>query len=414
MTLRQRIGPLRPLLVTWFLTRTVALVLAVIKRMDTGDVEYYYRQGREHALTTGLIEYPYPVAVALMAPAKVLPHWVYLTLFPLLALVLDAALTYLFWRVFGKRMMWRWVWLIALIGPLAFFRFDIYVTAAIAVYLIAVARRPIVSGLAVVAGFSVKLWPAIFGLGFVGNRWLRIKHMLTAAAGGLAVLAVTALTAGVDRIFTPLTWQATRGFQTESLMSSVLGMRIFVGERYLTDKRNGSFEYVGSGLEDWTWAVQALSKVGYGLVVVLVMLTLWCCIRGHRTPGEPAASSAVVERAGMGTLVVERDVLCVGMTAIIATFILTSPVISPQYLLWLIPPLVLMPIRRVRHLGYVVMALCQLNFPLLFDGLFSPSLIYAGAYRLAVFSRNMALLAIVVLTVGWLLRRVQAQVRARA
>lgn len=396
------------MVILWVLTRGFVVLLAFDRNLTTGDVLYYYRQAQRHSLTDGLVEYPFPMAVALMAPAKVLPWSAYSFSFAALALAVDAALAYACYRAFGREAAWRWVWLLALIGPLAYYRFDIYVTASLTVYLLAVRRHPGVAGTAVASGFGVKLWPAIFGLGFVGQLRQRLRQMIVALAGGVAVLAVTAAVAGIDRIFSPLKWQGSRGFQTEALLSSGIGLGQLFGHSARLAKQHGSWEYVGPELAEWTWVVQALSKAGYVLVFALIVVVMLCSHNAQMSPSEMADDIS----DGDGPLSAktrELEVLAVGMTAVVGTFIVTSPVISPQYLLWLIPGLVLVPIRSVRYLGYAVMALSQLNAPVLFMQLFSTDYWDAAAYRLTVFTRNVLLLVLVVLTIRWLLQRLPSR-----
>lgn len=394
----------------WILTRTAAIILAIAKNLTTGDVRYYYKQAQAHSLTDGLIEYPFPIAVGLMAPAKVMPWLVYDFAFAILALCVDAAAVYAWYRVVGRQAAWRWAWLIALIGPLAFYRFDIYVSAALCVLLLAVARRPVASGLAVAAGFGVKLWPAIFGFGFVGDRRTRLRHMGAALAGGVGLMAITALAAGPERIISPLKWQGERGFQTESFLSSIFGLRYLVGDRLELGKRNGSWEYVDASLQDWTWMVQAFSKLGY-VAALSVLVLLIVLANRHRAL---AVGSHPVDAEGTdAATTLERERLAMGMTAVISILLITSPVLSPQYLLWLIPSLVLVPSTSLRRLGYLAMALSQLNLPIMFSATFSDHDVYAAALRLILFVRNAALLAIAVLATHWLVQQLRAQ-RSRA
>ena len=399
----------RGVLWAWVLTRTFSLVLAYLDGMTAGDVRYYYDEARAHSLTTALLEYPFPSALALSFPAKTLPWLVYDIGFATLAVVIDGLIALAFYRHFGGRAAWRWTWLVACLGPIAYYRFDIYVAASLAVFVLAVPNRPWLSGLAVASGFGVKLWPAIFGIGMAGSKRQRWQHMFFSLLGGLTLLVGTAVSAGVDRIFSPLKWQGSRGFHTEAVLSSVIGLRQLFGDGLPIRQQNGAWEYVGENLAHWTWIPQLLGKLGY--VAVLALLAVTCYLlrnsRGSRDEANPDEDRAALTSD-------QRHVLGVGLTAVIGMFVVTSPVISPQYMIWMIPGLVLVPAGRMRRLGYALMIGCQLNLPWLFDGVVSHDYLFASAYRVAIFCRNVVLMWLVIESVRWLLTRVQATRRTAA
>ena len=97
--------------------------------------------------------------------------------------------------------------------------------------------------------------------------------------------------------------------------------------------------------------------------------------------------------------------LALTMTCVISVLILSSPVLSPQYLIWLIPALVLVDDARLRLLGAVTLVLTQLEFPFLFDGIFSDHTLFALTTRVVILVRNMLLVWLTVRAVMLLAQR---------
>ena len=79
--------------------------------------------------------------------------------------------------------------------------------------------------------------------------------------------------------------------------------------------------------------------------------------------------------------------------------------LSPQYLIWLIPALVLVDDARLRLLGAVTLVLTQLEFPFLFDGIFSDHTLFALTTRVVILVRNMLLVWLTVRAVMLLVQR---------
>lgn len=353
----------------WLGTRLILLSLIPGFVILNSDIEYYFAWARIGNLTGGLEEYPFPMALGLMLPGKILTSvGAYKVGYIASALAVDGLITWLMGRRFGLKAAAHWVWLVAAFGSLAYTRFDIYVAAALAGVLIFATGAPVKAGLAVALGSAVKMWPAVFGFGLVGEWRQRRRHMVAAIIGGLTWVLATAVSAGFDRVFSPLKWQGARGFQVESVLGSVMGLAKLGGARLELELRQGSWEYVGAQARQWDFVVKPLSYLGYLAIVALVVLA-W--------------------RAGRDGRV---QTLAVSMLAIISTFMVASPVISPQYLIWIAPALAVIEERRMRWLGYVIMVLTQLNVPFFFDWFFRGDAPYSQLIRIDVFVRNVLLI----------------------
>lgn len=350
------------------MTRLVMLALVTAYPLLRHDVEYYAAQAHERGWSTGLVEYPFPVAVWLMAPAHVLPYAAYLVLFVATALLCDAVATLVLARRMGMAAGWRWTVFVALLGPLAYVRFDLFASFALVIALVEARRHPVRSGLAVAAGVAVKLWPAAFGVGLLGPMRRRARHMLAALASGLAWVALTALVAGPSRVTSPLTWQGERGFECESLWGALLGLeRVFGRSVVHLEKRQGSWEYAGELADTWHWLVPLTQDAGYVAILGLLLLG-WRAGHDERTA-----------------------TLALTMTAVTSVLVLTSPVLSPQYLLWLLPGLMLVEDVRLRRLACAALVLTQVEMPFVFDGLLTDLWWFSVVFRVVVAVRNVLL-----------------------
>ena len=129
------------------------------------------------------------------------------------------------------------------------------------------------------------------------------------------------------------------------------------------------------------WMVKPTQYVGYVLALSLLALG-WRAGRDERV-----------------------TTLALTMTCVISVLILSSPVLSPQYLIWLIPALVLVDDARLRLLGAVTLVLTQLEFPFLFDGIFSDHTLFALTTRVVILVRNMLLVWLTVRAVMLLVQR---------
>ncbi|MGI5351934.1 glycosyltransferase 87 family protein [Streptomyces sp. CA-250714] len=201
--------------------------------------------------------------------------------------------------------VWAWVAGVPLLGPTAYARYDLMVTVLAVAALLAAARHPRTAGALAGLGALVKVWPALLLLGTPRGRATRTVWL----SALVTVLAVTAgFAATMPGAMDFLSAQGGRGTEVESVGSLVLHAARQFGWEGQVLLRYGSMEFVGPG-------VGAVSNVAVVLTgVVFGWLLLW------RLRARVWTSATPADAALAGVLV----------------FVVTSRVLSPQYLIWLV------------------------------------------------------------------------------
>ncbi|MER5434710.1 glycosyltransferase family 87 protein [Streptomyces sp. NPDC002588] len=352
MTTKAPGSPLTPLLTTWGVTRLVLLLFVfkvfVFPGPDvTTDVSSIY-QGWYDVLRTGTFpradvtwQYPPAAALAILSPA-LLPFLSYAQAFFVLAFLADlAVLTLLLSSGLrpgrSPRGAWLWVAGVPLLGPTVYARYDVMVTAVAVAALVAGARHPRAMGALTGLAAMLKVWPVLLLAGAARRRsW-------TAAALTAAVLsALFALT--VPGAFAFLTFQRDRGTEVESLGALVFHTARWFGWRGEVLLNYGSVEFLGPYVAVVSDAALFLTALAFG------WLLLW------RLTAKRFAPHTLADAA---------------FTAVLL-FTVTSRVISPQYLVWLVGlAAVCLCFRATRMTGpaALVLAACPLTvleFPVFF------------------------------------------------
>ncbi|MBJ3807412.1 DUF2029 domain-containing protein [Streptomyces flavofungini] len=308
------------LLALWAPTRALLLLcvfhVIVIPGPDvTNDVAFIY-QGWYEVLRTGTFplddvtwQYPPAAALAILGPGM-LPFLGYPAAFFLLAFVADAVVTGLLVYAAGRpgrtlRGAWVWTAGVALLGPTAYARYDLMVTAVAVAALLAGARRAHTAG--VLAGFGavVKVWPVLLLVGAPRGRAAR-------RSWGAAVLTAGAVTSAfvvaMPGALAFLTFQRDRGTEVESLGALVFHVARHFGWSGAVRLNYGSVEFLGPYVPLVSGVAQALSVAALGwLVLWRVRARVWSAA----TPADAAFAAVLL-------------------------FTTTSRVISPQYLVWLV------------------------------------------------------------------------------
>ncbi|MGV9283248.1 glycosyltransferase 87 family protein [Streptomyces sp. NPDC003730] len=309
------------LLSTWGASRLV-LLLFVLKVLVfpgpdvTSDVSVIYR-GWSDVLRTGTFpladvtwQYPPAAALAIVSPG-LLPFLEYATAFFVLVCVTDAAVLSLLWhagRGPGRSPRGAWVWVVGvpLLGPTVYARYDVMVTAVAVAALLAAGRHPRVAGGLAALGALLKVWPAMVLLGMRGRApWLAA---VLSGAGLTALFAVS-----MPGAFAFLTFQRERGVEVESLGSLVFHVARHFGWEGGVLLNYGSMEFLGPHVGTVGTVSMALSGVAFGWLV------LWRLLAA-RSGGPGFAAHTAADAAFVAVLM----------------FTVTSRVISPQYLVWLI------------------------------------------------------------------------------
>ncbi|GAA4814374.1 glycosyltransferase 87 family protein [Streptomyces ziwulingensis] len=302
--------------VVWCATR-LTLLLFVLKVYVfpgpdvTSDVSVIYR-GWYEVLRTGTFpltdvtwQYPPAAAVAILSPG-LLPFLDYATAFFTLACAADlAVLALLTHGGLGRggtlRGAWVWVVGVPLLGPTVYARYDVMVTAVAVAGLLAAARHPRAAGALAAVGALLKVWPALLLLGVrERSAW--------AAAAVTGVVVAGAFWVAVPGAFAFLTFQRDRGTEVESLGALVFHVARGFGWDGQVVFNYGSVEFLGPWVDLVSTAALTLTGAAFG------WLLLWR-LRATRFEAHTAADAAFVA---------------------VLLFTVTSRVISPQYLVWLI------------------------------------------------------------------------------
>ncbi|MEW2619563.1 glycosyltransferase family 87 protein [Streptomyces sp. NPDC048106] len=304
------------LLAIWCGTRVVLLLFVlgvyVFPGPDvTTDVSVIYHNWYE-VLRHGTFprddvtwQYPPAAALAILSPA-LLPFLSYAHAFFALAFLADlTVLVLLLWQARrpgrSRRGAWVWVAGVPLLGPTVYARYDVMVTAVAVAALLAGARHPRVMGALAAFGALLKVWPALLLAGAVRRRaW--VSAVVTGA-----VLAA-AFAVSMPGAFAFLTFQRERGTEVESLGALVFHVARHFGWRGQVLLNYGSLEFLGPYVPEVSAAALALTAGAFG------WLLLWR-LRARRFAPHTLADAA--------------------LTAVLL-FTLTSRVLSPQYLVWLI------------------------------------------------------------------------------
>ncbi|MFF3837003.1 glycosyltransferase 87 family protein [Streptomyces sp. NPDC001930] len=341
----------------WGLTRIVLLLcvfkVVVVPGPDaTAEVGQIY-QGWFDVLRTGEYprsdvtwQYPPAAALAILSPA-LLPFLGYATAFFVLALLCDAFVMGLLLhtgRRAGRSMRGAWLWLAAvpLLGPTAYARYDVMVTAVAVAALLTVGRDPRVLGALAGFGAVLKVWPALLLVGTPkgGATW-RSWPVAAGAAGAVLLLCA----AWMPGSLAFLSYQSERGTEVESMGAMVFHVARHFGWEGEARMNYGSMEFLGPYVSWVSSAAMVLTVAAFG------WLALW------RFKARRFSSSTTADAAFVAVLL----------------FTVTSRVISPQYMIWLFGLAAVClayrssSMRRPAHLVLWATAVTQFEFPVWFS-----------------------------------------------
>ncbi|GAA2491557.1 glycosyltransferase family 87 protein [Streptomyces gobitricini] len=345
-----------PVVGIWLLTRALLLLCVfkvfVLPGPDiTSDVSVIY-QGWYDVLRTGTYplddvtwQYPPAAALAILSPG-LLPFLDYASAFFVLAFVSDAVVFGLLLyagRRPGKCLSGAWVWVagVPLLGPTAYARYDLMVTAVAVAALLAGVRHPRVLGALAGFGALLKVWPALLLAGTRRGGVTRRSWTAAAVTGTAVLLACTAAMPGALAF---LTFQRDRGTEVESLGSLVFHVARNFGWEGRVLLNYGSVEFLGPYVPVVSTAALALTVLAFGWLLV------W------RLRAREFGTTTLADAAFAAVLL----------------FTTTSRVISPQYMIWLVGLaavcLVFRASRMARPAKMVLVAtgVTMLEFPIWF------------------------------------------------
>ena len=295
--------------VVWLATRTALYLPATVPGRD-GDAGLY-QQWYACCLSHGTLpvadpmwQYPPGAALVFWLPGR-LPGS-YVDHFMFLAIGCDLAITFMLClrarRGGSLAGAWYWVCGVPLLGPVTVGRFDV-VPVALSVAALCVTGRGSVRGALIGAGAAVKAWPVTLLVGLAPGQQ---RRGIAAAAAVLA--AVCAFFASGTASF--LAHQNARGVEIESVAATPFMIWRQAGWHGTVAYRFGAYQLSGGHVA----LAQDASDLGLALAVAAVIGWRLLIASGRaRWRPEFAADAPLA-----ATLL----------------FLVTSPVLSPQYLLW--------------------------------------------------------------------------------
>ncbi|MFE1577019.1 glycosyltransferase 87 family protein [Streptomyces fradiae] len=312
---RERRRPeLLPLLAVWAVSRAALLWLLTHDTLGIGqvgqEVHVLYRHWYERIAGGDLPgdettwQYPPGAALVLLAPGAV-PGLTYFQAFVALALLADLAVVLALARAGGDG-AWYWTGGLPLLLHTPLARYDLPVTAlAVAALLALYAGRARLGGALAGLGALAKGWPLLTLTGTAPGPGTRRSwwSAVVTALGGAAALAVA-----FPHTLDFLRHQGGRGVQVESVGGTLLSLAHLAGWRGQVVYRYGAYEFTGP----FTDAVAAGSLLCTGAAVLwLVVWRVRSPLRSRATPLDAALAAVLLVTV-------------------------TSRVISPQYLVWLL------------------------------------------------------------------------------
>jgi hypothetical protein len=228
-----------------------------------------------------------------------------------------------------------------LLGPVVVSRFDLWPAMLSVAGLAAVTlARPRLGAALLGVAFAAKIYPGVLvplAVAFVWRRRGRREGLTCAAvaAGAAAALFLPFVALSPHGLWSSISGQASRPLQIESLGAALmLGSHQAWGLPLEQVNSHGS-DNLGGATADALAAVQ-------GVVAPLVVLALWVAFaRGEAS----------------------RERLLRYAAATVCAFIVFGKVLSPQYLIWLIPLVPLVRSRAAWALFAAALLLTQLWFP---------------------------------------------------
>lgn len=380
----------RTIIVGWLVSRVVMLlILSTAERFIVGDVRYYWRKVgtlSEVGLGGTFNEYPTPVTWLLWIPYGLTggSRTGYLVVFIVAMLALDAAFTYAVWRSGGRQHTVAvdfWLVFVFLVGPLSYVRFDLLPAVLAGGAVLAARTRPWVTGALTGLGAAVKLWPALLIAAFCAHRPDRKPAGLAFVGVGFGLALLSLVLGGWSRLVSPLTWQADRGLQIESIWATpvMIARALDPSGWTVLISRYQAYEVFGPGVSG-ALAASTVATVA-GLVVLALLFVR-------------AFAAAEPSPVAVGLLIL----------ATVAIMTITNKTLSPQYVLWLGGPMAALLLLRsgagaeaavLNRLAWQLVGLAlltQLVYPVLYRGLIAewghPMIVIATIVTMA---RNLAL-----------------------
>jgi hypothetical protein len=277
-----------------------------------------------------------------------------------------------------------WLAYLALLGPIAMYRIDA-VTVPLAVSgCLWLVGRPLVASVLLALATWIKVWPAAL----IAAAVIAVRRRLSIIGGTLVVTAVTAWTVvavgGGAHLLGFVSGQTERGLQLEAPVSAFYLWRAVAGIQ-------GSFIYYDRDLLTFQVAGPAVDTVIATMTPLLVLAVAAVAAVGAFKAWRGASFAALFPPLAL---------------SLVLTLIVVNKVGSPQFLTWLIAPIVLGLVLDRRRWWPVAAAslgaalLTQLVYPLMYN-----QLLTAGFLASAVLTaRNLMMVALLAWAIARLVR----------
>ena len=279
---------------------------------------------------------------------------------------------------------WYWLAFIALLGPVGMYRLDaITVPLAIAGSLWLVGRPWLGSALLAAATW-IKVWPAaLIAAALIAVR-RRMPILGGAAVVSAVIIAVVVAAGGAPNLFGFVTDQTDRGLQLEAPVSSFYLWRAVA-------RIPGSFIYYDSDLLTFQVAGPGVDPVIAAMTPVLVVAVAAVAALGGCKAWRGSSFAVLYPHLAL---------------ALVLAFIVFNKVGSPQYLTWIVAPIVLgLVIERRRWWKPAVVALVIAGLTFWIYPVTYGELLVAQPWPAALLTiRNAMLLALLVWMVVRLVR----------
>jgi hypothetical protein len=314
--------------VAWLATRALLVWLLLgPQEWVSGDVSYFDASLAAlgvSGLSGTLVEYPLPAVGVLALPWLVAQlveqvagiDGAYGVLLMVAAGLTDLAFTVLLARA-GRGALPVLAWLLAvpLLGATAYARFDLVPGVLCGVAVLLVARHPRTAAACVAVATGIKLWPALVVPPLLAVARPRRAATIVLAGTGLALAAASVVLGGWGRLVSPLTYQTDRGLQIESVLATpaMLGWWHDPARWVVAYAPSKSYEVSGP-MVDVLLGMSTLLSVWLVVGLVVGWGRLW----------------QVRDR------VTGRTALWLALAAVLG-FMVAGKVLSPQYLLWVLP-----------------------------------------------------------------------------
>jgi hypothetical protein len=318
----------------------------------------------------------YPVAALLPLLLASLPGMVtYPQNWLVMVSLLDALAFYFLvcgWRRPARRVRaaWWWIAFIVCLGPITLGRLDSVVAPLAVMGLMFLLTRPRLAAVLLTLATWIKVWPAALLLAAVAVMRRRWTIVISAALTSAAIVVVTLLFGGGAHLLSFLTQQTSRGIQIESPLATpfvwlsvlqVPGYGIYYSQDLLT------FQVSGDGVD----IAGAASNIALAVAVLSVLALGWIRLR---------RGSPVIR------------VLAPLSLALVMCLIVFNKVGSPQFMTWIVAPMVLgLIVDRARFAPVAVVALAMAVLTQVFYPFYYDLILVANPLMVAVMTARNAL-----------------------